>query len=283
MPKDTLVGSVDDIDEGLITGWAYDAAHPNRRILLDVFMSGNLIGQAVADREYQGIPKPPGGDGKHGFVFRIPRDLSGIKPTAFTVGFHETGVPLARDRREPDFIPPPEPAPAPQALPGSGGLDIFSRSVEPPPSGSQAEVDWRLQRLEDRMENLSRQIERLTMEMSRPQAAEDEDEDESDSQGQHMLEPPVRPSGLSPGRIMLYFFAVVFAAVLFAGFRIIGNRISALTAAAQNAAEASGPAPVPAPSLSGPAEPLPDAGAPPPPPAPAEDAPLTPFSPAPTQ
>lgn len=256
--KDSLVGCVEEIDEGLITGWAYDAGQPNRRLLLDVFMSGNLIGQTVADREHAASPKAPGGDGRHGFLFRIPRDLNGIKPTAFSVGFHETGQPLPRERREPDFVPPPDPIPPPP------GLDFFTKPIEAPPPGSQAEFAFRLERLEERIDSLSRQVERLNAgivprqsRVDLSQQDESTDDDEESPGTASSWQQPETIDSQSPfrmSRIWVFIAAVVLFAVLFSGFQAIGKRLNSVVDAASGAPAPTAPAVTEPPSAPPPAQ-----------------------------
>jgi hypothetical protein len=68
-PED-IQGQVDLIDGERVAGWAYDAASPGRRLLIQV-SSGNIVEVTVANIERQDLIDAGKGDGRHGFEVRF--------------------------------------------------------------------------------------------------------------------------------------------------------------------------------------------------------------------
>ncbi|MCA1449863.1 hypothetical protein I6F26_25225 [Ensifer sp. IC3342] len=65
-------GRVDAIDQGRVFGWAFDPATPNKRLTIRVLLDGNVIAEAVADRNRPDLKRNGIGDGSHAFEIALP-------------------------------------------------------------------------------------------------------------------------------------------------------------------------------------------------------------------
>ena len=70
-----LWGFVDRVSGGSIEGWAQNVEHPEAPVCLDIYTSGRLIGQVLANRYREDLAKARLGSGRHSFVFTPPRGL----------------------------------------------------------------------------------------------------------------------------------------------------------------------------------------------------------------
>ena len=70
-----LRGFVDCIGADSVEGWAQNMEHPEAPVCLDIFGSGRLIGQVLANRYRDDLAKARLGSGRHGFVFTPPSGL----------------------------------------------------------------------------------------------------------------------------------------------------------------------------------------------------------------
>jgi hypothetical protein len=68
----TLGGFVDCASAGCISGWAQNEEHPEAPICLDIYVRGELIGQALANLHRADLQEAGFGSGRHGFSF-VPR------------------------------------------------------------------------------------------------------------------------------------------------------------------------------------------------------------------
>ncbi|HEY7831200.1 MAG TPA: methyltransferase [Solirubrobacteraceae bacterium] len=68
-------GRIDKVSEGVITGWAYDAAHPNQHLSLDVYIDNKIVRKVMANRPRADLAKADIGDGQHGFEVELPPRL----------------------------------------------------------------------------------------------------------------------------------------------------------------------------------------------------------------
>lgn len=94
-----IQGQVDLIDGERVAGWAYDAASPGRRLLVQV-SSGSMVEVTVANIERQDLIDAGKGDGRHGFEVRFNTtsnlsDVVHIKVVA--TGLDLTGSPAQVD------------------------------------------------------------------------------------------------------------------------------------------------------------------------------------------
>jgi hypothetical protein len=67
-----LRGFVDDASAGCIAGWAQHEEHPEAPVLLDIYVRGQLMGQALANGYREDLREAGLGSGRHGFSF-VPR------------------------------------------------------------------------------------------------------------------------------------------------------------------------------------------------------------------
>lgn len=63
-------GFCDPSDDGAVIGWAWDAANPDKKVDVAVFLNGAFLGRARADQYRQDLGDNGIGDGEHGF--RLP-------------------------------------------------------------------------------------------------------------------------------------------------------------------------------------------------------------------
>jgi hypothetical protein len=64
-----LRGYVDQINSGIISGWAQNPDHPEAAVCLDIYAGGRLIGQTLANRHRDDLQQAGLGSGRHGFEF----------------------------------------------------------------------------------------------------------------------------------------------------------------------------------------------------------------------
>ncbi|MCC8973036.1 hypothetical protein [Bradyrhizobium brasilense] len=67
-----ITGHVDVVNEKRIAGWALYNQHPDKRVAIDIYFNGNLVGEVVADEFRNDLLKLNEGDGHHAFVFVPP-------------------------------------------------------------------------------------------------------------------------------------------------------------------------------------------------------------------
>ena len=79
-----LRGYVDDVGAKRIAGWAQNADHPEAPVCLDIYVSGRLIGQTLANRYRSDLKRAGLGSGRHSFEFTPPAELA-FAPEAVVV------------------------------------------------------------------------------------------------------------------------------------------------------------------------------------------------------
>jgi hypothetical protein len=75
MPVGNLRGYVDRITADCIAGWAQNPDHPEAPVCLDIYASGQLIGQVLANRYRDDLDRAGMGSGRHSFAFIPPVEL----------------------------------------------------------------------------------------------------------------------------------------------------------------------------------------------------------------
>ena len=70
-----LRGFVDCVSADSVKGWAQNVEHPEAPVCLDIYSSGRLIGQVLANRYRDDLAKARLGSGRHSFVFTPPSGL----------------------------------------------------------------------------------------------------------------------------------------------------------------------------------------------------------------
>jgi hypothetical protein len=83
-PADDL-GTLDEIADGKISGWAWDPGDPDRPVTLELLADGQLIGSVVADELRDDLAHAGKGNGRHGFDIPLPHSLSDGKPHKISV------------------------------------------------------------------------------------------------------------------------------------------------------------------------------------------------------
>ena len=73
-----LRGYVDRVSTDLIEGWAQNVEHPEAPVCLDIYASGRLIGQVLANRYRADLAQAGIGSGHHSFVFAMSAGLAFI-------------------------------------------------------------------------------------------------------------------------------------------------------------------------------------------------------------
>ncbi len=71
-----LRGYVDRVSTDLIEGWAQNVDHPEAPVCLDIYASGRLIGQVLANRYRADLAQAGIGSGHHSFVFAMSAGLA---------------------------------------------------------------------------------------------------------------------------------------------------------------------------------------------------------------
>jgi hypothetical protein len=71
-----LRGYVDEISFSRIAGWAQNVDHPEAPVCLDIYVDGELIGQALANRYRDDLERAGLGSGRHGFEFVPPAGVN---------------------------------------------------------------------------------------------------------------------------------------------------------------------------------------------------------------
>jgi len=85
-------GSLDSATATEATGWAWDSAHPNLCVAVDVYADGKLVGTARADLPRADLVAAGKGDGKHGFAFPIRASLLDGKAHLIAAKVNVTGA-----------------------------------------------------------------------------------------------------------------------------------------------------------------------------------------------
>jgi hypothetical protein len=67
-----ITGSIDRQDDERIEGWITVVGEPERKLILDVMLDGERIGQCVADRLREDLRDAGIGDGACAFLFEVP-------------------------------------------------------------------------------------------------------------------------------------------------------------------------------------------------------------------
>jgi predicted Rdx family selenoprotein len=75
-PAPCLKGHLDRVRNDLVEGWAWDPAHPDERIELEILESDIVIGRAIADRRRDDVRASGHGDGYCGFRLKLDVPLA---------------------------------------------------------------------------------------------------------------------------------------------------------------------------------------------------------------
>ena len=94
-----LRGYIDAVSPGLIAGWAQSLRYPEAPVCLNIYVSGQLIGQTLANHYREDLERAGLGSGRHAFDFAPP---VGINLAAETIEVRRSldgaALPLSADR-----------------------------------------------------------------------------------------------------------------------------------------------------------------------------------------
>lgn len=100
----TVKARIDGIIQGALRGWAWDSTQPDRRLVLAVYIDGEVAGTHLADRPRGDLLRAKVGDGAHGLDCPVPIERQDGETHLFELRLAETSdpaaEPLARARLE---------------------------------------------------------------------------------------------------------------------------------------------------------------------------------------
>ena len=106
-----IAGHVDAAREGVLYGWAWRADAPDCRLLVDIFVEGRFVGQALAHLDRPDLRDAGIGDGRYGFELlvgdRLTSDLRGVRAFALA-GRRRVELMSPASRRETTSIGDPQ-------------------------------------------------------------------------------------------------------------------------------------------------------------------------------
>ena len=70
-----IEGYLGQVLSGMVVGWAFDPAHPNAHLVIDVYCGERHLGSTSANIYRADLAKIPIGEGDHGFMFSFPAEL----------------------------------------------------------------------------------------------------------------------------------------------------------------------------------------------------------------
>ena len=103
--ESTIEGHQDDWGPHAIVGWAWDSAHPEQRLRIEVRADGKLLATADADQFRDDIKAADKGDGKYGMVFPTPDSLKDGKPHSIQLSVAGGGMILGGSPKTLTFPP----------------------------------------------------------------------------------------------------------------------------------------------------------------------------------
>jgi hypothetical protein len=89
-------GSLDVADPTHITGWAWDKTQPDQPIQVEVYDGDTLLATIPADQFRQDLSDKKFGNGKHRFLFRVPRNLKDGKEHTIHVKYAGTDTDIPK-------------------------------------------------------------------------------------------------------------------------------------------------------------------------------------------
>ncbi len=66
-PSDDLVGGIDSLSAGHVSGFAISRQSPGKRLMIEIFVNGEYVGTARTQAQHRNIQESHGGDGLSGF------------------------------------------------------------------------------------------------------------------------------------------------------------------------------------------------------------------------
>lgn len=146
-------GFVDGVTGNAIDGWAFEPAHPDERVVVELRLDGQTVAATVADRHRTDLIRAGIGDAFHGFRFPLKPGLAErraeLSVVARGMGGGETPLPLFQ--RGAAAAPAPA-APPPAAVPASASPQV-TKAIDGL-LASQRALEGRLAELSGRVMNL---------------------------------------------------------------------------------------------------------------------------------
>lgn len=105
LPASDIRGLIDNATADRLFGWAWDAAHPGRRLKVELRLAGDVVASTVADFARPDLAKNGVGDGCHAYEFPLTAEWSERRSelTVVAIGVDGTEFPIAvRIRRQDD-------------------------------------------------------------------------------------------------------------------------------------------------------------------------------------
>jgi hypothetical protein len=87
---------LDNADCQRIVGWAWDSTRPNTPVRVELFDGDKLLATVPADMARRDLAQNGIGNGKHGFVYPVPRELRDGKPHSIRGKIAGTSVGLRK-------------------------------------------------------------------------------------------------------------------------------------------------------------------------------------------
>jgi hypothetical protein len=91
-------GYIDAVEGGRIYGWAINPRDMDERLSVELYHGSKLLDTVVADRYREDLVSYGNGSGRHAFVFTLPRDIWNAPASQFSARFHNTDIPLLRNK-----------------------------------------------------------------------------------------------------------------------------------------------------------------------------------------
>ena len=87
-------GALDVTTRERVTGWAWDAAHPDHPVALQILDNGVPVGRVLANQFRSDLRRAGIGEGRHGFDLALPGGLSPLGRHVISVRFEQDGSEL---------------------------------------------------------------------------------------------------------------------------------------------------------------------------------------------
>lgn len=96
-----ITGYLDRVTHEFVEGWIIDAAQPQRRLFVDIYLDDELVGRVRADMLRKDIAGHLGSDGRHAFRFDIRGRIPDMVGHTIRVFESETGYDFGKGQRVP--------------------------------------------------------------------------------------------------------------------------------------------------------------------------------------
>jgi len=97
------IGNLDGVEGFYVSGWAYNKKNPNERVEVVVLVDGKPVAEGKADLFRQDLLDARIGDGKHGFVIKLPKDVVTNEEQILSVKFKKMAKDLGSSPKKVKF------------------------------------------------------------------------------------------------------------------------------------------------------------------------------------